>query len=206
MKIIKDNTNKLGFPYIAYIPDDLSKKPSVIFQLHGAGERGYGTNLDAVSVHGFANVITEELLKDKILIMPQCSADSFWVAKIESLKKFFDNCIELYGIDSKRVFLCGLSMGGFGTWYTAMAYPDMFKAIAPCCGGGMPWNAGVLKMPIWAFHGKEDPTVAPHETYDMVDALIKCGADVKYTYYDNVGHNSWDNAFSPELINWFDSL
>lgn len=61
-------------------------------------------------------------------------------------------------------------------------------------------------MPIWAFHGKEDPTVAPHETYDMVDALIKCGADVKYTYYDNVGHNSWDNAFSPELINWFDSL
>ena len=97
-------------------------------------------------------------------------------------------------------------MGGYGTWHMAMAYPNMFRAIAPCCGGGMAWNAEVLKMPIWAFHGKEDSTVAPYQTYDMVDALKNCGGDIRYTYYDNVGHNSWEKAFSPELIKWFESL
>lgn len=93
MRIIKDTTNKLGFSYIAFVPDELCDKPSVIFQLHGRAGRGDGSNLDVILVNGFPNIIADELLKDKVLIMPQCPFDSFWTAKIESLKMFFDNCI-----------------------------------------------------------------------------------------------------------------
>ena len=203
MEIKKEYSAALGFPYIAYIPERISDKPSIIFQLHGAGERGNGDNLDDVNKYGLVNCADDDTLEDMILILPQCPAESFWVAHIESLKLFFDRCIQKYNADDKRIFLCGLSMGGFGTWYMAMAYPDMFRAIAPCCGGGMPWNAATLKMPVWAFHGKEDDVVNPHETYDMVEALLKSGADVKYTYFDNVGHESWNLAFNRDLVYWF---
>lgn len=200
MKIIKEENKIFGFKYIAYIPDNISDNPAVIFQLHGAGERG--EELEKVLVHGFANTVTDDNLKDCILIMPQCPADSFWVAKIEALKSFIDNIVEEYRIDKNRIYLCGLSMGGFGTWYTAMAYPDMFAAIAPCCGGGMPWNAGVLKMPVWAFHGMLDTTVLPSNTIDMVNALKNHNQNVKCTLYEDIAHNSWSQAFKEELLEW----
>lgn len=162
MKIIKQADNSVGFPFIAYVPDVLSDSPALIIQLHGAGERGNGgSDTDRVTVHGFANIVNDENLKDAVLLMPQCPTGSFWVAKIESLRRFIDWATEEFSADKSRIYLCGLSMGGFGTWYTAMAYPDLFAAIAPCCGGGMAWNAGVLKMPIRAFHGKCDHTVSP---------------------------------------------
>lgn len=194
------NNTDFGFKYVAFIPDNISNNPAVIIQLHGAGERG--EDLQKVLIYGFANTVTDENLKNCILIMPQCPADTFWVAKIESLKIFIDNIIEKYCADKNRIYLCGLSMGGFGTWYTAMAYPDMFAAIAPCCGGGMPWNAGVLKMPVWAFHGMLDTTVLPSNTIDMVNSLKKYNPNVKCTLYKDVAHNAWTYAFGEELLNW----
>jgi len=134
--------------------------------------------------------------------MPQCPTDSFWVAKIESLGKFIAELAEQYAIDRNRIYLCGLSMGGFGTWYTAMAYPDLFAAIAPCCGGGMAWNARVLKMPIWAFHGLEDAVVSPNQTREMIDKLKDLNPNLRYDLYEGVGHNSWTKAFSEELLQW----
>ena len=110
--------------------------------------------------------------------------------------------VDQYSIDKNRIYLCGLSMGGFGTWYTAMAYPDIFAAIAPCCGGGMSWNAKVLKMPVWAFHGNEDKIVSVNQTLEMVKALKDINPNLKYTIYEGVGHNSWSIAFSEELLNW----
>ena len=92
-------------------------------------------------------------------------------------------------------------MGGFGTWYTAMAYPELFAAIAPCCGGGMAWNAGVLNMPIWTFHGKDDSVVSVNQTLEMA-AKLKDHKNFKCTLYDGVGHNSWVHAFSKELLQW----
>ncbi len=201
MKIIKDEGT---FPYIAYAPDNLSQNPALIVQLHGAGERGYGKeDLDKVLVHGLSKIVNDDNLKDCILVMPQCPSDSFWAAKVESINKFIDEIVEKYSIDEKRIYLCGLSMGGFGTWYTAMAYPQKFAAIAPCCGGGMAWNAGVLKMPIWTFHGNDDTVVSPNQTREMVDALKNINPNLKYDFYDGVGHNSWDRAFSEELLKWF---
>ncbi len=203
MKIIKSTDNNYEFPYIACISDDITDSPAIIIQLHGAGERGNGGDeLDLVLVHGFGKYAELPELRNCILVMPQCPRDTFWVAKIESLKSFIDKIINTYNADKNRIYLTGLSMGGFGTWYTAMAYPDMFTAIAPCCGGGMPWNASVLRMPIWAFHGEDDTVVLPHNTIDMVDALKQTNPRVKFDLYAGVGHDSWNKAFSPELMRW----
>lgn len=203
MKIERYTDDTHVFPYIAYIPETLSDHPAVIFQLHGAGERGNGGDeLDRVLVHGLCKVATDENLRDCILIMPQCPTDTFWAARVESIKRFVDEMTALYHADNDRLYLCGLSMGGFGTWYTAMAYPSLFAAIAPCCGGGMAWNAGVLTMPIWTFHGLADTVVSPSQTIEMVEVLKHTNPHLKYDLYEGVDHNSWDRAFTPALIEW----
>ena len=134
--------------------------------------------------------------------MPQCPSGTFWVAKIESFRRFIDQLMEEFSSDPNRVYLCGLSMGGFGTWYTAMAYPSLFAALVPCCGGGMAWYASVLKMPIWAFHGLADDTVSPSQTMEMVEALKGKNENLKYNLFEGVGHNSWNNAFTEETLSW----
>lgn len=203
MKIIRQTGYDKVFPYIAYVPEEISATPGVIFQLHGVGERGNGADeLDKVLVHGFANIVNDENLKDCILVMPQCPSDTFWAARTESLKVFFDRTASDFSVDTDRIYLCGISMGGFGTWNTAMAYPDMFAAIAPCCGGGAAWGSRVLKMPVWAFHGLDDQVVLPHNTTDIIDCLKAVNPDVKCTLYEGVGHNSWEKAFSEELLAW----
>ena len=203
MKIVRQENNETIFPYIAYIPDNISSHPALLIQLHGAGERGNGGNdIDKVLIHGFPNIVNDSNLNNCILIMPQCPVNSFWVAKIESIRKFIDEIILKFSVDTNRVYLCGLSMGGFGTWYTAMAYPELFAAIAPCCGGGMAWNAQTLQMPIWAFHGLNDTVVSPNHTIEMVEALKSTNLNLKCDLYEGVGHGSWGKAFSEQTLNW----
>lgn len=203
MKIIRQENNENIFPYIACIPDHISSHPALLIQLHGAGERGNGgDDLEKVLVHGFSKIVNENNLKDCILVMPQCPVNSFWVARIESIQRFIAEMILKFSVDTRRVYLCGLSMGGFGTWYTAMAYPELFAAIAPCCGGGMAWNAQSLKMPIWTFHGLDDAVVSPHQTMEMVEALKALNPKLKYDFYEGVGHDSWNKAFSEETLTW----
>ena len=203
MKIIRQEAGESIFPYIAYIPDNISPNPALLIQLHGAGERGNGgSDLDSVLIHGFSKIATDENLKDCILVMPQCPSGTFWVAKIESFRRFIDQLMEEFSSDPNRLYLCGLSMGGFGTWYTAMAYPSLFAALVPCCGGGMAWYASVLKMPIWAFHGLADDTVSPSQTMEMVEALKGKNEKLKYNLFEGVGHNSWNNAFTEETLSW----
>ena len=138
-----------------------------------------------------------------MLVMPQCPTNTFWVARIESILKFIEQIIEEYDIDENRVYLTGLSMGGYGTWYTAMARPKLFAAIAPVCGGGMAWNSSMLKkIPIWAFHGVEDKAVKVSQSDEMVEKLESIGANVKYSRIEGVGHNVWVNAYTEELLEW----
>lgn len=203
MNIVKHADNEFGFPFIVMEPDDLGERPALIIQLHGAGERAFGgKDLDKVLIHGFPNIVNDQNLKNAVLVLPQCPPTTFWVAKIESIKAFIDRVIGLYGADTDRIYICGLSMGGYGTWYTAMAYPNLFAAAAPCCGGGMAWNAGVLKMPIWAFHGLDDTTVNPFHTKEMASKLEGKNPNFKCTLYEGVAHNSWKLAFSEELLEW----
>ena len=202
MKRIERREEKWMFPFVEYSCEKGDKKLPLIIQLHGAGERGMGKDdLNAVDVHGFSKVI-RDMDYECIFIMPQCPPDTFWAARVESIIKFIEQLKEEYNIDEDRVYLTGLSMGGFGTWFTAMARPDLFAAIVPVCGGGMPWNAGVLKMPVWAFHGAEDNVVSPVMSDQMVEKLTEAGADVTYSRIDGVGHDVWEYAYNEELIKW----
>lgn len=191
-----------AFPFVAYTPENTEGKLPLVIQLHGAGERGEGReDLKLVDVHGFSGLLAE---KDYpcITVMPQCPRDTFWAARVESVIEFISQLKAFFPVDESRVYLTGLSMGGFGTWFTAMARPDLFAAIAPVCGGGMPWNAPVLTMPVWAFHGAEDGTVTVRHSDEMVAALEKAGRDVTYTRMDGVGHNVWVHAYNDALLQW----
>lgn len=202
MNRIEHREEKWKFPFVEYYCGEKGHKLPLIIQLHGAGERGYGKeDLEKVEVHGFS-----ECLKDTehncIVIMPQCPVDTFWVARVESIVEFIEQLIKEYDVDEDRVYLTGLSMGGYGTWFTSMARPDLFAAIAPVCGGGMSWNAGVLKMPIWVFHGAADSVVSVSQSDEMVSKLEALDADVKYSRLDGIGHNVWDYAYNKELLDW----
>lgn len=202
MNRIEHREEKWIFPFVEYSPTVKKDKLPLIVQLHGAGERGEGGEyLCKVDVHGFAKYLANAE-HECIVVMPQCPTDTFWAARVESIIKFVKQLIAEFNADEDRVYLTGLSMGGYGTWFTSMAAPDMFAAIAPVCGGGMPWNAGVLKMPVWAFHGAADQVVSANHSDEMVASLKKCGADVTYTRIDGVGHNSWDYTYGRELIEW----
>ncbi|MGN1081152.1 MAG: hypothetical protein ACI4QV_03600 [Acutalibacteraceae bacterium] len=191
-----------NYNYVLYRPsNDNGKKKPLVFFLHGAGERG--DNLEIVRKNGLPAF--EKGDYDCYVIAPQCPNDSFWAARIESLYEFLLEMIKTYNIDENRISLTGVSMGGFGTWFLAMAHPDTFCAIAPCCGGGMPWNAHVLKMPIKAFHGDKDPTVLPSNSIDMIDAVMKNpdrNPDVSLILYHNLPHNCWDTAYDDALVKW----
>lgn len=203
MKITKHTIGEAILPYIAYIPENCSEHPAMILQLHGAGERGNGQDeLDLVLVNGFSKIVNDTNLEDCILVMPQCPADSFWTLKIETIQAFIDQMMEKYAVDADRVYLCGISMGAFGTWYTAVAEPDKFAAIAPCCGGCLAALADKLTMPIWAFHGLADPVVPAYHTLDMVNVLQNSNPHFRYTLYEGIGHNCWDLAFDEKLLAW----
>ena len=146
--------------------------------------------------------LTETREEDCVLIEPRCPEGSFWVAMLPELKRFVCRMIEAYACDPERVTLTGLSMGGYGTWFLAMAAPELFAAIAPCCGGGMPWNAEVLTMPVWAFHGALDDVVPLTETVDMVKAIQRAGGNARLTVFGDCGHDAWTYAYDEMLLQW----
>jgi predicted peptidase len=142
-----------------------------------------------------------------ITVIPQ-SEKRTWGAATEDGKRamaILDEVMKEYKTDPKRVYLTGLSMGGFGTWSLAAAHPDKWAAIAPICGGGNPKEAEKIKdLPCWCFHGDADPTVKVEKSREMIDALKKAGASPKFTEFPGVGHNSWDKAYATaELYPWF---
>lgn len=202
MIITEYRESRFSFPFTAYVPENKSGKLPLILFLHGAGERGSGgDDLSKATVIGFPKFAASNHI-DALLVAPQCPRDTFWAAKVESILAFIEQLKAEFDIDEDRVYLTGLSMGGYGTWFTAMARPDLFAAIAPVCGGGMAWNAPVLTMPVWAFHGADDPIVSVIQSDEMVAKLKSVGADVTYTKFDGVGHDAWNYVDYAELTNW----
>lgn len=199
---MEHNEEKWIFPFVKYSLSKVKPKSPLIIQLHGAGEGGRGKDeLKKVEVNGFSKYL-ETINEDCVVVMPQCPNETFWVARIESLISFIEQVIKEYDIDEDRVYLTGNSMGGYGTWFAAMARPDMFAAIAPMCGGGMAWKANVLKMPVWAFHGIDDETVSVTQSDEMIEKLRVFNPDVKYTRIDGVGHYVYKDTFNKELFEW----
>jgi predicted peptidase len=193
--------------YLLYLPKDYNSAgkpfPLLVF-LHGAGERG--DNLDQLKVHGIPKIVETDSNFPFVVISPQCPADKWWTDELEELKALIDNIKENYNIDKSRVYLTGLSMGGFGTWSLAAKYPNDFAAIAPVCGGGeiRLAIAGRYKMPVWAFHGVKDDVIPIQRSQEMVDAIKKQGGNVKFTIYPELNHNCWDVTYdNQDLYKWF---
>jgi predicted peptidase len=108
-----------------------------------------------------------------------------------------------YRIDPDRLYVMGLSMGGYGTWDAVQRYPDMFAAAVPICGGGDETRADRIKCPVWAFHGDKDPAVPVSRSRNMIAAIKAAGGTPRYTEYPGVGHNAWSAAFKdPEMLKW----
>jgi predicted peptidase len=202
----KQITKDVRCQYLLYLPKDYGrteKKWPLMLFLHGAGERG--DNLDLVKKHGPPKLVERGKDFPFIIVSPQCPAGVWWPEKLDTLVALLDEITSKYAVDTGRVYLTGLSMGGFGTWSLACRHPGRFGAIAPICGGGMWFLADRLKaVPVWAFHGARDPVVPLNMSESMVEAVKRMGGDAKLTVYPEAQHDSWTATYdNPKLYEWF---
>lgn len=198
----KEVTVKVKINYLLALPEGYESSdkpwPLVVF-LHGAGESG--DDLEKVKVHGPPKLVAKGKKFPFILVSPQSNGRGW---NPDTLKAMIDDVVGHYKVDTNRIYLTGLSMGGFGTWALAAAAPERFAAIAPICGGGNPRDAEKLKaLPIWVFHGAKDNTVPLRSSETMVEALKAAGSDVKFTVYPEAAHDSWTETYdNPEFWAW----
>lgn len=193
--------------YVLFVPHDYKgdKAYPLILFLHGAGETGTD-GVKQTKVGLGPAIRKQEKTFPFIVVFPQ-SQKRTWQAASDDGKRAMAILAEVekaYKVDPKRVYLSGLSMGGYGTWSHAAAYPDRWAAIVPVCGGGDPKMAEKIKdIPCWCFHGDDDRAVPVKRSRDMIEALKKAGAEPRYDEYPGVGHNSWDKAYATkELFSW----
>jgi len=203
----KEITKTVSLRYLLYLPKGYGEKkeqkwPLLLF-LHGAGERG--TDINLVKKHGPSKLIEQGRDFPFIIVSPQCPANAWWTEMTDSLAPLLDEVQSKYAVDPDRVYLTGLSMGGFGTWTLACRYPERFAAIAPICGGGEWYLTYRLKnVPVWAFHGAKDPVVPLRESTEMIEALKRTGGDAQLTVYPEAEHDSWTETYNnPKLYDWF---
>ncbi|HSG69561.1 MAG TPA: prolyl oligopeptidase family serine peptidase [Planctomycetaceae bacterium] len=215
-------TEQGDLPYRFLTPEkfgDGETYPLVIF-LHGAGERGIDNKKQLV--HGLKEFVTPANRKNYpcFIIAPQAPEEKRWVevewtldehtmpeTPSEPLRLTFELIGKLtkeLPIDRSRIYITGLSMGGYGTWDALQRKPELFAAAVPVCGGGDETQAGKLEqIPIWAFHGDKDTVVKPHRSVNMVEAVNKAGGEAKLTMYEGVGHNSWNQVYAdPAMMKW----
>jgi predicted peptidase len=215
-----ENTYKVGFmdrvykdsegaehKYVVFVPHDYKadKQYPVILFLHGSGETKGGKK-QPVDVGIGTAIKKQEKTFPFIVVIPQSEKRS-WDANSSDGKMalaMLDAVCKDFKTDKNRLYLTGLSMGGFGAWSMAAAYPDKWAAIVPICGGGDVKSAVKIKnLPCWCFHGDADKAVKVERSRDMIKALEAAGGKPKYTEYPDVGHNSWDKAYgTDELYEW----
>lgn len=221
-KNVFKNANGDSLLYRFLFPDNDTtlKYPLVIF-LHGSGERG--SDNEAQLKWGVMNFATDENMKKHpaFVIAPQCPLNTGWAnldrrkngemvlqstptKPMQLLMELINDVIKKFHVDTNRIYITGLSMGGYGTFDLLERYPHFFAAAAPVCGSGdVSKAASIAHVPIWMFGGADDPTVPPSQLYDMVNALLKAGAHPGFTQYPQVGHFSWIPAYNdPMLIEW----
>jgi predicted peptidase len=201
-------TRTVGSSYLLYLPpaygrDTLAQWP-LLMSLHGKGERG--NDLEAVKRNGVPRYLLDGHDLNCIVIAPQCPDGAEW--SVETLSALLDEIQETYRVDSTRICLTGLSMGGSGVWKLATSYPSRFAAIAPVCGRVDKYVGEKVcrlrEVPVWVFHGGKDNVVPITDSEFMVSALRECGGKVRYTVYPDAGHDAWTETYSnPDLYSWF---
>lgn len=206
--------------YRFLIPDgnDSNKKYPLVILLHGIGERG--DNNESQLVHGAKAFATPEARKNypAFVMVPQCPKGKSWspfrtrnpklgskpTKTMDLLLGAVQDIMKNYNIDPDRLYVTGLSMGGFGVFDIMMRHPDMVAAAAVVCGGGDTAFVSQIKdIPLWMFHGANDNIVDPSFSHTMIDALEQQGGTPRYTEYPGVSHDSWNNAYAEtELLPW----
>lgn len=216
------NANGDSLQYRFLFPDnDTSLKYPLVIFLHGSGERG--SDNDAQLKWGVMNFATDQNMKTHpaFVIAPQCPLNQSWAnvtrgknneiimqstpsRPMQLLMELIGDVIKKFHVDTNRIYITGLSMGGYGTFDALERYPHLFAAAVPVCGSGdVSKAASIAHIPLWMFGGADDPTVNPALLYDMVNALLKRGAHPGFTEYPQVGHFSWIAAYNdPMMMEW----
>jgi predicted peptidase len=199
----KEITVKVKLKYLLFLPEGYEKADKswpLVLLLHGSGESG--NDLAKVKIHGPPKIVETKKDFPFIVVSPQSPGRGWDPAALNAL---LDDVEANYRLDKERVYLTGLSMGGFGTWALAAFAPNRFAALVPICGGGgNPADAPRLKhIPVWVFHGAKDRAVPLARSEAMVNALKEAGGHVKFTVYPEAGHDSWTAAYDdPQLWAW----
>lgn len=188
--------------YLLYLPQDYEQQESwpLLLFLHGAGERG--EDLERVKRHGPPKLVAAGKQFPFIVVSPQCPPDRWW--QPFELMALLDAVQAQHKVDADRIYVTGLSMGGFGTWQLAAYAPQRFAAIAPICGGGERyWAPQLAALPAWVFHGAKDLGVPVERSQQMVDALQAVGGAPRLTIYPEAGHDAWTETYdNPEFYEW----
>jgi predicted peptidase len=183
--------------------------PAILF-LHGFGESG--DDIDAVSRHGPLKRALERRNDFPFIVLaPQCPRPPYhrapyaWAEIEPDILGVLADARSRYRVDPERIYLTGLSMGGFGAFHLAAAHPELFAAVAPVCGGGKVENAPVYRgTPFWIFHGQQDPVVPAELSIKMAEAMKAAGVEVELTLYPELGHDSWTTTYRNDaLYTWF---
>lgn len=204
--------------YLLLVPrgHDKQQRYPLVFWLHGGGSRGDDVKLLLAhgDQHGLGYLARSDnqLKFPSFIVAPQCPQNKFCsdphsdqpTNEMELVWEILDKVQADYTVDKNRLYVMGISLGGYGTWEIIMRRPGMFAAAVPICGGGNAAKAPAMtKTAIWAFHGEEDEMVDVSESRKMIAALKRAGANPRYTEYKGVGHNSWVRAFAePDLLSW----
>ncbi|MBN2507374.1 MAG: alpha/beta fold hydrolase [Verrucomicrobia bacterium] len=198
--------------YLLYRPAGYRAKgrqtwPLLVF-LHGMGERG--GELRKVKLHGPPKLIDQGTQFPFLVVSPQCRLGDWW--PVDTLEALLDDVLARHRVDRRRVYLTGLSMGGFGAFAWALRSPQRFAAVVPICGGGNPLAphaytarrlAALKSLPFRVFHGADDPVVPRAESERMTQALREFGCPVDLTVYPDTGHDAWTRTYdNPELYQW----
>jgi predicted peptidase len=198
--------------YVVFVPHayDGTKEFPIILFLHGAGETKGGQKMPVEQGIG-PHIKRSEKTFPAFVVIPQAETRG-WEAEGPNGKRamaMLDATMKEYKIDPSRQYLTGLSMGGYGTWSHAAAYPERWACFVPVCGGVR--NADqvsstaekVKNIPCWCWHGDQDTSVRVEKSRELIEAMKKLGAKPQYTELEHIGHNSWDAAYaSPDLLSW----
>jgi predicted peptidase len=220
----------VGYRYLLHVPAAAAYEPArkwpVLLFLHGIGERGNapwvvakngpprllkGIERRRGSFRRHSDTAADLLAENFIVVSPQCPEGVMWDP--DTLLALLDEVAATQRVDPRRVYLTGLSMGGYGTWALAIQNPERFAAAVPVCGGGLGVSAMALsprrkallrRLPFWAFHGAKDRIVPLAASEEMVSALRENGVkQVKFTVYPDAGHDSWTETYAnPGLYTW----
>ena len=198
------SAESLVLPYLLYLPGELTAtRLPLIVTLHDAD--GRGSDPAMLRQEGLPRRLSEGETLPFAVLAPQLADGMWWAtAPMGPLVSLIDQIVSQHNLDPARIYVAGHGMGGYGAWALALANPGRFAALVTMGSGGDSDRAALLKdLPAWVIHGGKDPVVLPREAERLVDALQNCGAPVKYTRFDQAGHDVWTRSYaSPALYNW----